>query len=158
MSIAERLFEAGIDMLNIADTVGYAGPSQVREMLREVRNIAGHKPLAVHLHDTRGLGLANAAAALDEGVRILDASLGGLGGCPFAPNATGNIVMEDLVFLCEKMGFNTGIDLDTLCNVRSILHSEMPDEQLYGGFARSDAPLGFRQNGAAIQKFRSRNG
>lgn len=143
LSIAERLFEAGIDVLNLADTVGYAGPAQVSGMVRAVRNLGAGRPLAVHLHDTRGLGLANAAAALDQGVCILDASLGGLGGCPFAPRATGNIVMEDLVFLCEKMGFATGIDLAALCTVRDILKQEMPDEPLYGGFARSGAPLGF---------------
>jgi hydroxymethylglutaryl-CoA lyase len=88
------------------------------------------------------MGVANAAAALDAGARILDGSLGGLGGCPFAPGATGNVVFEDLVFLCESKGFATGIDIDRLIAVRTILHSEMPNEPLYGGLARAGLPRG----------------
>ena len=95
--------------------------------------IAGAKPVCIHLHDTRGMGIANASAALDAGARVLDGSLGGLGGCPFAPGATGNVVFEDLVFLCESKGFSTGIDIEKLVAVRAILKSEMPNEQLYGG-------------------------
>jgi hydroxymethylglutaryl-CoA lyase len=152
LSIAGRLLEAGIDMVNLADTVGYAGPDQITELIAAAERLAGGRPLAVHLHDTRGLGLANAAAALDAGVCILDASLGGLGGCPFAPKATGNIVMEDLVFLSEKKGFATGIDLDRLVAVRDILRAEMPDEALFGGYARSGAPLGFAPTRAAGAK------
>ena len=90
------------------------------------------------------MGIANAAAAFDEGARILDGSLGGLGGCPFAPGATGNVVFEDLVFLCESKGFATGIDMEKLIAVRSILKSEMPDEALYGGVARAGLPCGMR--------------
>jgi hydroxymethylglutaryl-CoA lyase len=86
------------------------------------------------------MGIANAAAALDEGVRILDGSLGGLGGCPFAPGATGNVVFEDLAFLCESKGFSTGIDLEKLVAVRKILREEMPGETLYGGIARAGLP------------------
>jgi hydroxymethylglutaryl-CoA lyase len=86
------------------------------------------------------MGIANASAALDAGARILDGSLGGLGGCPFAPGATGNVVFEDLVFLCESKGFRTGIDIEKLIAVRSILRSEMPDETLYGGLARAGLP------------------
>jgi hydroxymethylglutaryl-CoA lyase len=86
------------------------------------------------------MGIANASAALDAGVRILDGSLGGLGGCPFAPGATGNVVFEDLVFLCESKGFDTGIDIEKLIAVRSILRSEMPNEPLYGGLARAGLP------------------
>jgi hydroxymethylglutaryl-CoA lyase len=104
--------------------------------------ISGSKPVCVHLHDTRGMGIANASAALDAGARVLDGSLGGLGGCPFAPGATGNVVFEDLVFLCESKGFLTGIDIDRLIAVRSILRSEMPGEALYGGLARAGLPCG----------------
>jgi hydroxymethylglutaryl-CoA lyase len=107
-----------------------------------VVKLSGAKPVCVHLHDTRGMGIANASAALDAGARILDGSLGGLGGCPFAPGATGNVVFEDLVFLCESKGFSTGIDIDRLVAVRSILRSEMPDETLYGGLARAGLPCG----------------
>ncbi|PCH75286.1 MAG: hypothetical protein COC12_01190 [Rhodobacteraceae bacterium] len=86
------------------------------------------------------MGLANATAALDQGVRVLDASLGGLGGCPAAPNATGNIVMEDLVFLCRTVGIDTGVDLEKLIRVRKVLELEMPDEPLYGAMAKAGLP------------------
>ena len=138
--IAEKLYEVGVDMVAVADTVGFAGPRQVGELTRAVVRIAGSKPVCVHLHDTRGMGIANASAALDAGARILDGSLGGLGGCPFAPGATGNVVFEDLVFLCESKGFVTGIDIERLVAVRAILRSEMPGEALYGGLARAGLP------------------
>ena len=140
--IAEKLYEVGVDMVAVADTVGYAGPKQVGELTRAVVRIAGSKPVCVHLHDTRGMGIANASAALDAGARILDGSLGGLGGCPFAPGATGNVVFEDLVFLCESKGFATGIDIERLVAVRAILRAEMPGEALYGGLARAGLPRG----------------
>src|SRR5438309_5893177 len=140
--LAGKLYEAGVDMVAVADTVGYAGPKQVGELTKAVVKIAGSKPVCVHLHDTRGMGIANASAALDAGARVLDGSLGGLGGCPFAPGATGNVVFEDLVFLCESKGFATGIDIDKLVAVRSILRSEMPKEPLYGGLARAGLPAG----------------
>jgi hydroxymethylglutaryl-CoA lyase len=142
LKLVDRCLETGVDFIAIADTVGYAGPKQVGELTKAVVKIAGAKPVCVHLHDTRGMGIANAAAALDAGARILDGSLGGLGGCPFAPGATGNVVFEDLVFLCESKGFATGIDIDRLVAVRSILRSEMPDETLYGGLARAGLPSG----------------
>jgi hydroxymethylglutaryl-CoA lyase len=140
--LVEKCFEAGVDAVGIADTVGYAGPKQVGELTQAAVKLAGSKPVCVHLHDTRGMGIANASAALDAGARILDGSLGGLGGCPFAPGATGNVVFEDLVFLCEGKGFATGIDIDKLVAVRAILRSEMPGEQLYGGMARAGLPRG----------------
>jgi hydroxymethylglutaryl-CoA lyase len=140
LRLVERCFEAGADFVAIADTVGYAGPKQVGELTKAVVRIAGSRPVCVHLHDTRGMGIANAAAALDAGARILDGSLGGLGGCPFAPGATGNVVSEDLAFLCESKGFTTGIDIEKLVAVRAILRSEMPGEQLYGGLARAGLP------------------
>ena len=98
------------------------------------------------------MGIANASAALDAGARVLDGSLGGLGGCPFAPGATGNVVFEDLVFLCESKGFPTGIDLERLIAVRAILKSEMPDEPLYGGLARAGLPCGHGGQGGVIPK------
>jgi hydroxymethylglutaryl-CoA lyase len=138
--IAAKLYEVGVDMVAVADTVGYAGPKQVGDLTRAVVRLAGSKPVCVHLHDTRGMGIANASAALDAGARVLDGSLGGLGGCPFAPGATGNVVFEDLVFLCESKGFSTGIGIDRLIAVRAILRSEMPGEPLYGGLARAGLP------------------
>jgi hydroxymethylglutaryl-CoA lyase len=140
LKLVERCFEAGVDFVAIADTVGYAGPRQVGELTAAAVKIAGSRPICIHLHDTRGMGIANASAALDAGARVLDGSLGGLGGCPFAPGATGNVVFEDLVFLCESKGFGTGIDIDRLVAVRSILRSEMPNEALYGGLARAGLP------------------
>jgi hydroxymethylglutaryl-CoA lyase len=142
LRITEKLFEAGVDMVAIADTVGYAGPKQVGELTAGAVKIAGSKPICIHLHDTRGMGIANASAALDAGARVLDGSLGGLGGCPFAPGATGNVVFEDLAFLCESKGFRTGIDIEKLVAVRAILKSEMPGEALYGGMARAGLPRG----------------
>jgi hydroxymethylglutaryl-CoA lyase len=138
--LAERCLEAGADVIGIADTVGYAGPRAVGELTARVKRLAAGTPVVVHLHDTRGMGIANAAAALDAGADILDGSLGGLGGCPFAPGATGNVVFEDLVFLCGEKGFPTGIDIPKLVAVRKILESEMPDEPLHGGLARAGLP------------------
>jgi hydroxymethylglutaryl-CoA lyase len=140
LRLVEKCFEAGVDAVGIADTVGYAGPKQVGDLTRAAVKLAGDKPICVHLHDTRGMGIANASAALDEGARILDGSLGGLGGCPFAPGATGNVVFEDLVFLCDSKGFVTGIDIEKLVEVRAILRAEMPNEALYGGLARAGLP------------------
>lgn len=140
LRLAEACLTAGADIIGIADTVGFAGPRQVATLCAAMAKLCGDRPFIVHLHDTRGTGIANAAAALDNGARIVDAALGGLGGCPFAPGATGNIVTEDLVYLCERMGFATGIDLDKLVGARAIAQAEMPDEPLYGGIARSGPP------------------
>lgn len=138
--IVDRCLEAGVDSVGIADTVGFAGPKQVYELTARTVKHAGNLPVLVHLHDTRGMGIANASAALDAGARILDGSLGGLGGCPFAPGATGNIVFEDLVFLCESKGFATGIDIEKLLAVRSIPERAMPQETFYGALARAGLP------------------
>jgi len=140
LRLVEKCFDAGVDVVGIADTVGYAGPKHVGELTRAAVRLADSKPICVHLHDTRGMGIANASAALDAGARILDGSLGGLGGCPFAPGATGNVVFEDLVFLCESKGFATGIDIEKLVGVRQILREQMPNEPLYGGLARAGLP------------------
>jgi hydroxymethylglutaryl-CoA lyase len=144
LSLAERFVEAGVDELAVADTVGYANPNQVKALLGDVVRAFGEDvAVAAHFHDTRGLGLANVYAALEAGVRRFDATLGGLGGCPYAPNATGNIVMDDLVFLLEGAGLRTGVDLDALVAVRDIISRNLPDEQLYGMYARAGAPKGF---------------
>jgi hydroxymethylglutaryl-CoA lyase len=106
--------------------VGFAGPKQVAELCAGMARLCGERPFIVHLHDTRGMGIANASAALDAGCRILDGSLGGLGGCPFAPGATGNVVFEDLVFLCETKGFRTGIYFDALTAVPANPPADLP--------------------------------
>lgn len=141
--LAKAALEAGADSLNLADTVGYANPAQVRHLCHLVRDIAGDKLATAHFHNTRGLGLANVVAALDCGIRQLDASLAGLGGCPFAPGATGNIVTEDLVFMVESMGFCTGIDVSLLIESRKILSQWLPDEPLYGYLYQAGLPKGF---------------
>src|ERR1700681_2253167 len=145
IKLAEKCLEAGVDFVAVADTVGYAGPKQVGELTKAIVKLSGAKPVCVHLHDTRGMGIANASAALDAGARILDGSLGGCVGCPFAPGATGNVVSEVLVFLCDSKGFATGIDIEKLVAVRAILRVEMPHEALYGGLARAGLPAGFSQ-------------
>ena len=130
--LAVACVEAGCDEIGLADSVGYANPQQIRRVYRQVRAEVGDRLVGLHLHNTRGLGLANVVAALEEGVRTFDSSLGGLGGCPFAPGATGNIVTEDLVFMLEAMGLKTGIDLDKLLAIRRILAEGIPGEPLYG--------------------------
>lgn len=146
---AERLIEAGCAEVGLSDTTGYADPAQVRRLIRKVRAAVGDDKLTgVHLHNTRGVGLANALAALDEGITTLDSSLGGLGGCPFAPGASGNIVTEDLAFMLEAMGYNTGIDLDALMKVRDIVRSALPNEPLYGFTPDAGLPLDMEQRAA----------
>ena len=140
LQLAEKAFSAGADMVGLADTIGYAGPAQIESLCRVMTRVNNNAPLVIHLHDTRGMGIANAAAALDSGVRILDASLGGLGGCPFAPGATGNIVFEDVVFLCERMGFATNIDVEALNKARLIAEQSMPSETFYGNVSRAGVP------------------
>jgi hydroxymethylglutaryl-CoA lyase len=142
--LAERLMEAGCDEVGLSDTTGYADPSAVRHLVKLVRGVVGDKALTgIHLHNTRGLGLANVLAALECGLDTIDASLGGLGGCPFAPGASGNIVTEDLAFMLEAMGIDTGIDLDRLFKVRSIVAEALPGEPLYGFVTDAGLPLGF---------------
>lgn len=144
--MAERMIEAGCAEVGLSDTTGMANPAQIRRLIRRVRAAVGEERLTgVHLHNTRGLGLANALAALEEGITTLDSSLGGLGGCPAAPGASGNIVTEDLVFLLEAMGLNTGIDLDALISVRDLVQAALPDEELYGFTPAAGLPLGFRE-------------
>lgn len=142
--LAERLMDAGCDEVGLSDTTGYADPSAVRHLVKLVRGVVGDKALTgIHLHNTRGLGLANVLAALECGLDTIDASLGGLGGCPFAPGASGNIVTEDLAFMLEAMGIDTGIDLDSLFKVRSIVADALPGEPLYGFVTDAGLPLGF---------------
>ncbi len=130
--LAEMLLEAGADAIGLADTAGMADPRHVRRLIRRVRAVAGDRLDGVHLHNTNGLGLANAYAAFEEGVRTFDASLAGLGGCPFAPGASGNVVTEDLVHMFERMGVATGVDLDGLLAARDVLARGLPGEPLYG--------------------------
>ena len=140
---ALQLAEAGADELVVADTVGYGDPAQVREVFRAVMAAVGDLPVAAHFHNTRGTGLANVATALECGVRRFDASLAGLGGCPFAPGATGNIVMDDLCFMLDSMGLTTGVDLAPLLRVRDIVRTALPDIELHGALARAGLPRNY---------------
>jgi hydroxymethylglutaryl-CoA lyase len=130
--LAVAAAEAGALEFSLSDTTGYADPAQVKRLIRAVRAEVGDRLTTLHLHNTRGLGLANALAGLDEGITTLDASLGGLGGCPFAPGASGNLVTEDLVLMLNSMGRETGINLEKLLAVRAILAEALPGEPLYG--------------------------
>ncbi len=143
---ADQLMQLGCDEVGLSDTTGYANPSQVSRMVKQIKSVVGDDNLTgVHLHNTRGLGLANALAALEAGITTLDSSLGGLGGCPFAPGASGNIVTEDLVFMLHAMGLKTGINIDKLLAVRNILIDALPNEPLYGFTPDAGLPLGFER-------------
>lgn len=149
VALAVALAEAGVDEVGLSDTTGMANPAQVRRLFRAVRAEIGDRTGAAHLHNTRGLGLANCLAAFDEGVRTFDASHGGLGGCPYAPGASGNVVTEDLVFMFEAMGVATGIDLDRLLAARALLQAGLPGEPLYGMLPEAGLPKGFVPASAA---------
>ncbi len=138
-----QLAEAGADTVNLADTTGMGNPAQVKRVFTRLKRELGDKAGGAHLHNTRGQGLANVVAALDAGVRTFDSSQAGLGGCPYAPGATGNIVTEDLVFLLESMGLSTGIDLEALIAARRFITDGLPGEALYGHVAEAGLPKGF---------------
>jgi hydroxymethylglutaryl-CoA lyase len=147
VALAAALASAGVDEIGLSDTTGMANPAQVRRLFQRVRAEIGERTGAAHMHNTRGLGLANCLAAWDVGVRTFDSSQGGLGGCPYAPGASGNVVTEDLVFMFEAMGVTTGIDIERLVSARAALQAGLPGEPVYGmtpdagltkGFAYAD--------------------
>jgi hydroxymethylglutaryl-CoA lyase len=140
LRIADACAAAGADRIGLADTVGYANPAQVRRLFSKVRASVGGRLHFAHFHDTRGTGLANVVAALDVGIRAFDASLGGLGGCPHAPGASGNVATEDLVFMLETMAFDTGIDLEALVKVQQRLAAWLPGQPFYGKLAGAGVP------------------
>jgi len=143
--LAEQTIAAGVAEVCLSDTTGYANPAQVRSLVRAVKAAVGTDRLnTLHLHNTRGLGLANVLAGLEEGITTFDSSMGGIGGCPFAPGASGNIVTEDLVFMLEAMGLHTGIDIARLAEVRRIIADALPGEPLYGFIPEAGVPIGFR--------------
>jgi len=141
---AVALQAAGVDELSLADTVGYANPVQIKKVFKAVRAAVGPEILIeAHFHNTRGLGLANCLAAYEVGVRHFDSTLGGLGGCPYAPNASGNVVTEDLAFMFESMGVSTGIDLDKLVQVREMIRPQLPQTEFYGHLSVAGKPKNF---------------
>ncbi len=138
--LAAALAAAGVDEVGLSDTTGMANPAQVKRLFARVRNEIGQRTGAAHLHNTRGLGLANCLAAFEEGVRTFDSSHAGLGGCPFAPGASGNVVTEDLVYMFEAMGVHTGVDVQRLVQAREVLSQGLPGEPLYGMVASAGLP------------------
>jgi hydroxymethylglutaryl-CoA lyase len=143
--IAAEMANAGADEVGLSDTTGMANPTQVRRLFNKVRAAIGDKTGAAHMHNTRGLGLANCLAAFDVGVTTFDSSQGGLGGCPYAPGASGNVVTEDLVFMFEAMGIKTGVDLQKLITAREHLQAGLPQEPLYGMTPEAGFPKGWTQ-------------
>ena len=142
---AEQVVALGVDEVCLSDTTGYGNPAQLKRLVGNIWAACGWDRLTgVHLHNTRGQGLANALMAVELGITTLDSSLGGIGGCPWAPGASGNIVTEDLVFLLESMGLSTGIDLEALFEVRELVQAALPDIELYGFTPSAGLPLGFR--------------
>ncbi|WP_244816497.1 hydroxymethylglutaryl-CoA lyase [Caballeronia sp. Lep1P3] len=141
--MCRAMAECGVDEIGLSDTSGYANPVQVRRLFRRLQSEVGDKAGGAHFHNTRGQGLANVVAALDVGVTTIDSSQAGLGGCPYAPGATGNIVTEDLAFLLEAMGYDTGVDIDKLVSARAILAEGLPGEALYGHVQDAGLPKGF---------------
>lgn len=141
--LAEQVIAAGADESGLSDTTGYANPAQIKRLFKRLKAAIGDKAGAAHLHNTRGLGLANCLAAYEEGVTSFDSSMGGLGGCPYAPGASGNVVTEDLVFMFEAMGIKTGINLDLLFEARQPLQAGLPNESIYGMVPEAGMPKGF---------------
>ena len=151
IKMAALLANAGTDSIGLSDTTGYANPAQIKRMFARLRGEIGVEKMAgAHLHNTRGQGLANVVAALEVNVTIFDSSLGGLGGCPYAPGATGNIVTEDLVFMLEAMGLRTGVDVDALIAAREVLLHGLPDEAIYGNVPEAGLPKGFTYAGEKV--------
>ncbi|WP_027819794.1 hydroxymethylglutaryl-CoA lyase [Paraburkholderia bannensis] len=144
----QALLDAGADRVSLADTVGYANPRAVRELFGRARDIAGERLWCAHFHDTRGLALANVYAALETGVTRFDASLAGIGGCPHAPGASGNVATEDLAFMLADMGIDTGIDIDALLALRAQVAQWLSHETLHGTLWRAGLPKTFN---AAVQ-------
>jgi len=140
LRLMQALLDAGCDRVSLADTVGYADPAQVQRLFAKARAIVGERLWCGHFHDTRGLGLANVYAALQTGVDRFDACLGGIGGCPHAPGASGNVATEDLAYLLQSMGLATGIDLPALLALRARVAGWLDGECLHGTIAQAGLP------------------
>jgi hydroxymethylglutaryl-CoA lyase len=147
LRLAVMCADAGADSVGLSDTTGMGNPAQVKRLFTRLRAELGAKAGGAHLHNTRGQGLANVWAALDAGVSTFDSSLGGIGGCPYAPGATGNIVTEDLVFMMEASGLRTGIDITRLIAARAVVLESLPGEAIYGHVPEAGLPKGFTYAG-----------
>jgi hydroxymethylglutaryl-CoA lyase len=143
LRLLRAALEAGADCVSMADTIGYADPRSVQRLFGEAIAIAGDRLWCGHFHDTRGLALANICAALEAGVTRFDASLAGIGGCPFAPGASGNVATEDVAYMLTSMGIETGIDVEKLLALRQFVESHLAGERLFGTIARAGLPKTF---------------
>lgn len=142
LRLVRAAIDAGADRVSLADTVGHADPRSVHALFSAASEVAGDRLWAAHFHDTRGLALANVLAALAAGVRRFDASLAGIGGCPHAPGASGNVSTEDLAFMLDRMGIETGLDLTGLLALRKRIAGWLPDAPLHGALWRAGWPTG----------------
>lgn len=149
LRLSQALLDAGADRISLADTVGYADPQQVKRVFEKVLRAVGERLECAHFHDTRGLGMANVFAAYELGIRRFDACLAGIGGCPHAPGATGNVATEDVVYLFRSMGVATGQDLEQLLALRATVAQWLQGEPLGGSIARAGLPRTLRGQGAA---------
>lgn len=140
MRLLRAVLDAGVDSVGLADTVGYADPGQVTALFEQAFGVAGDKLACGHFHDTRGLGLANVYAAWSVGVRRFDACVGGIGGCPHAPGASGNVATEDVAYLFASMGKPTGVDFDALMALRGRIAGWLEGEALHGNIWRAGLP------------------
>jgi len=140
LDLVGEVCDAGVDQLGLADTVGYADPAMVASLFRQAKKIAGDRLSCGHFHDTRGLGLANVYAAWQEGATRFDATLGGIGGCPHAPGASGNVATEDVAYLFKSMDVETGLDFDRLLGLRGRIAQWLDGEALHGAVWRAGLP------------------
>ena len=140
LRLLQAVVDLGVDRVGLADTVGYGDPRQVGELFASARQLLGGKLACGHFHDTRGLGMANVIAALQAGETRFDACLAGIGGCPHAPGASGNVATEDLAYLFASLGIDTGIDFDRLLALRAQLAAWLPDVALHGSIAGAGLP------------------
>lgn len=147
--LVQAVLDAGADSVGLADTVGYADPAMVSRLFEKVLRVAGPRLASAHFHDTRGLGLANCFAALQLGIPRLDACLGGIGGCPHAPGASGNVATEDLAYLLASMGIATGLDFEALMRLRGKLAGWLEGETLHGNIWRAGLPKTMRREEVA---------
>jgi hydroxymethylglutaryl-CoA lyase len=150
LRLVGEALEAGVDQLGLADTVGYADPAMVASLFRDARKIAGERQSCGHFHDTRGLGLANVYAAWQEGATRFDATLGGIGGCPHAPGASGNVSTEDVAYLFRSMGVETGLDFDRLLALRGKVSRWLEGETLHGTVWRAGLPKTLLRDSASL--------
>jgi hydroxymethylglutaryl-CoA lyase len=147
--VVQAVLDEGVDAIGLADTVGYADPAQVKRLYEKVLRVAQGKLNCAHFHDTRGLGLANCFAAWEMGITRFDASTGGIGGCPHAPGASGNVATEDLVYMFGSMGVETGLDFDKLMALRGRIGEWLKGESLHGAIWRAGLPRTMKETAHA---------